>query len=303
MSGGLGSCECRTSQRTAYYSEGVERAEWWVAARLLRCFKCCQSTEPGSGSRARRRYRIFRPDVKARSRRWRLKIWACWGAIAPDIGSSRSSRRLCDRLILRASDRSGTFRSCRAAGARPRHACLGQGEGISAGCRRCLTAWLPAPGWRRKAAARTLAADDPIRNRTAAGRIRYQLDLYYLHFPYSPRGVGTWMRAMARAVKAGKIRAVGISNCNVAQMRKAAGVLGRYGIPLAASQVHFSLLHRTGERTRRLLASRRARWSDRVRFVGQWQRWNMLRQSVVWAAGRHQQRPGHRSWIQRARFR
>jgi aryl-alcohol dehydrogenase-like predicted oxidoreductase len=58
---------------------------------------------------------------------------------------------------------------------------------------------------------------------------RDSLDLYYLHFPYSPRGVGTWMRAMARAVKAGKIRAVGISNCNVAQMRKAAGVLGRYG--------------------------------------------------------------------------
>jgi aryl-alcohol dehydrogenase-like predicted oxidoreductase len=73
------------------------------------------------------------------------------------------------------------------------------------------------------------------------------LDLYYLHFPYSPRGVGTWMRAMARAVKAGKIRAVGISNCTAAQMRTAAGVLARYGIPLAANQVHYSLLHRKPE--------------------------------------------------------
>jgi aryl-alcohol dehydrogenase-like predicted oxidoreductase len=76
---------------------------------------------------------------------------------------------------------------------------------------------------------------------------RDSLDLYYLHFPYSPRGVGTWMTAMARAVKAGKIRAVGISNCNVAQMRKAASVLARYDIPLAANQVHFSLLHRKPE--------------------------------------------------------
>jgi aryl-alcohol dehydrogenase-like predicted oxidoreductase len=76
---------------------------------------------------------------------------------------------------------------------------------------------------------------------------RDSLDLYYLHFPYSPRGVGTWMRAMARAVKAGKIRAVGISNCNVAQMRTAAGVLARYDIPLAANQVHYSLLHRKPE--------------------------------------------------------
>jgi len=29
---------------------------------------------------------------------------------------------------------------------------------------------------------------------------RDSLDLYYLHFPYSPRGVRTWMRAMAHAV-------------------------------------------------------------------------------------------------------
>jgi len=76
---------------------------------------------------------------------------------------------------------------------------------------------------------------------------RTSLDLYYLHFPYSPLGVGAWMKAMATAVKAGKIRAVGVSNCNVAQMRKAAGVLARYGVPLAANQVQYSLLHRKPE--------------------------------------------------------
>ena len=76
---------------------------------------------------------------------------------------------------------------------------------------------------------------------------RGSLDLYYLHFPYSLRGVETRMTGMARAVEAGKIRAVGISNCNVARMRKAAGVLARYGIPLAANQVQYSLLHRAPE--------------------------------------------------------
>jgi hypothetical protein len=40
---------------------------------------------------------------------------------------------------------------------------------------------------------------------------------------------------------------VGISNCVVAQMRKAAGVLGRYGVPLAANRVQYSLLHRKPE--------------------------------------------------------
>jgi aryl-alcohol dehydrogenase-like predicted oxidoreductase len=37
---------------------------------------------------------------------------------------------------------------------------------------------------------------------------RDSLDLYYLRFPHRLLGVGPWMRAMARAVKAGKIRAV-----------------------------------------------------------------------------------------------
>ena len=76
---------------------------------------------------------------------------------------------------------------------------------------------------------------------------RDSLDLYYLHFPSFLRGVGAWMKAMAGAVKAGKIRAVGISNCDVAQMRQAVGALARYGIPLAANQVQYSLLHRKPE--------------------------------------------------------
>ena len=52
---------------------------------------------------------------------------------------------------------------------------------------------------------------------------------------------------MAKAVEAGKIRATGISNCDVAQMQEAADVLARYGIPLAANQVHYSLAHRAPE--------------------------------------------------------
>jgi aryl-alcohol dehydrogenase-like predicted oxidoreductase len=76
---------------------------------------------------------------------------------------------------------------------------------------------------------------------------RESLDLYYLHFPFSPRGVHAWMKAMATAIEAGKIRAAGISNCNVAQMRTAADVLAGYEIPLAANQVQYSLLHRAPE--------------------------------------------------------
>jgi len=76
---------------------------------------------------------------------------------------------------------------------------------------------------------------------------RDSIDLYYLHFPYSLVGVRTWMERMALAVRAGKIRAVGISNCNVTRMRAAADTLERHGIPLAANQVHYSLTHRDPE--------------------------------------------------------
>jgi aryl-alcohol dehydrogenase-like predicted oxidoreductase len=93
----------------------------------------------------------------------------------------------------------------------------------------------------------TAAQFDTALDRTLKRLGRESLDLYYLHFPYSPRGVDTWMKAMAKAIEAGKIRAAGISNCNVAQMRKAADVLARYGIPLAANQVQYSLMHRAPE--------------------------------------------------------
>jgi aryl-alcohol dehydrogenase-like predicted oxidoreductase len=93
--------------------------------------------------------------------------------------------------------------------------------------------------------------------KTLARLGRDALDLYYLHFPYSPIGLGAWMRAMAGAVRAGKIRAVGVSNCSPAQMRKAVDALARYDIPLAANQVQYSLLHRKPESDGVLEACRR----------------------------------------------
>jgi aryl-alcohol dehydrogenase-like predicted oxidoreductase len=71
------------------------------------------------------------------------------------------------------------------------------------------------------------------------------IDLYYLHFPLTK--IEPVMEQMAQAVQAGRIRAVGVSNCNAAQMRRAAERLARYQIPLAANQVYYNLLHRQPE--------------------------------------------------------
>jgi len=73
------------------------------------------------------------------------------------------------------------------------------------------------------------------------------IDLYYVHFPYTLLSIETLMDLMAQAVAAGKVRAVGVSNFNAQQMRRAATRLERHGIPLAANQVRYNLLHRQPE--------------------------------------------------------
>ena len=52
---------------------------------------------------------------------------------------------------------------------------------------------------------------------------------------------------MADAVEAEKVIAVGVSNYSAVQMRQAHAALGARGVPLAANQVEYSLLHRQPE--------------------------------------------------------
>ncbi|MGD0218893.1 MAG: aldo/keto reductase [Acidimicrobiales bacterium] len=91
---------------------------------------------------------------------------------------------------------------------------------------------------------------------TLHGMGRDSIDLYYLHFPHSLVRIETWMNRMAEAVGSGKVRAVGVSNCDASQMRRARDALGRHGIPLAANQVQYSLVHRKPEHDGVLAACR-----------------------------------------------
>jgi aryl-alcohol dehydrogenase-like predicted oxidoreductase len=75
------------------------------------------------------------------------------------------------------------------------------------------------------------------------------VELYQIHQPYSLMPNRTRMEAMAEAVRDGLIRAVGVSNYNVAQTLQAAQVLERLGLPLASNQVSFSLLDKKPETT------------------------------------------------------
>jgi aryl-alcohol dehydrogenase-like predicted oxidoreductase len=76
---------------------------------------------------------------------------------------------------------------------------------------------------------------------------RRTVDLYQHHFPARWVSIPKLMELMADAVKAGKVKAVGVSNYSAEQMRLAHAVLAKRGIPLASNQVEYSLLHRQPE--------------------------------------------------------
>ena len=83
-----------------------------------------------------------------------------------------------------------------------------------------------------------------------------KIDLYYVHWNYGLIALDTLMNALADAVEAGKVRAIGVSNYGERKLRRAHALLARRGLPLAANQVHYSLLHRAPERKGVLAACR-----------------------------------------------
>lgn len=75
------------------------------------------------------------------------------------------------------------------------------------------------------------------------------LDLYQMHWPFPPVKIETWMQAMAQAVEECLTLAVGVSNYNLEQTKRAAEALAKRDIPLTSNQVRYNLLQRNIERT------------------------------------------------------
>jgi diketogulonate reductase-like aldo/keto reductase len=72
------------------------------------------------------------------------------------------------------------------------------------------------------------------------------VDLYQIHFPNSAVPIKETMGAMEEMIAKGKMRAVGVSNFSLEQMREANSALARSEI--AACQVNYSLVHRKVEK-------------------------------------------------------
>ncbi len=75
-----------------------------------------------------------------------------------------------------------------------------------------------------------------------------RVDLYQIHMPIPPVPIEVWADALADAVEAGLVRAVGVSNFNAAQMLKAQAALIKRGVALASNQVEYHLINRQVEK-------------------------------------------------------
>jgi aryl-alcohol dehydrogenase-like predicted oxidoreductase len=85
----------------------------------------------------------------------------------------------------------------------------------------------------------------------------YPIDLFQVHIPWSRSPVKAQMHEMAELVRAGKVRAVGVSNFSASRMAKAGAALEAEGLPLASNQVHINLLDRSIESNGVLEVARR----------------------------------------------
>lgn len=71
------------------------------------------------------------------------------------------------------------------------------------------------------------------------------IDLYWIH---NPMDVERWTPMIIPLAKSGQIKAIGVSNHNLTEIKRANEILNAAGLRVSAVQNHFSLLHRSSER-------------------------------------------------------
>lgn len=71
------------------------------------------------------------------------------------------------------------------------------------------------------------------------------VDIYWIH---NPMDVERWTPKLIPLAESGQIKSIGVSNHNLAEIKRANEILGAAGLKISAVQNHFSLLHRSSER-------------------------------------------------------
>lgn len=71
------------------------------------------------------------------------------------------------------------------------------------------------------------------------------IDIYWIH---NPMDVEKYTPMLIPLIKSGQIKSIGVSNHNLAEIKRANEILRTAGLKISAVQNHYSLLHRSSER-------------------------------------------------------
>lgn len=71
------------------------------------------------------------------------------------------------------------------------------------------------------------------------------VDIYWIH---NPADVELWTPGLIPCLKSGKVKSVGVSNHNLAELKRAEEILSAEGFHVSAVQNHYSLLYRSSEK-------------------------------------------------------
>lgn len=89
---------------------------------------------------------------------------------------------------------------------------------------------------------------NPVADMLAGSLERFGTDYIDIYWIHNPADVEKWTPFLADLVKSGKVKRVGVSNHNLAQIKRAEEILSANGVHISAVQNHFSLLYRSSEK-------------------------------------------------------
>lgn len=87
--------------------------------------------------------------------------------------------------------------------------------------------------------------DDSVEKMCAASLERMGLDYIDIYWIHNPVDAPKYTKQLVALLQSGKVKSVGVSNHNLAQIKEANEILTKAGFKLSAVQNHFSLLNRS----------------------------------------------------------
>lgn len=89
--------------------------------------------------------------------------------------------------------------------------------------------------------------EDSVEKMADASCKRLNVDVIDIYWIHNPADVDRWTPELIPLLKNGKVKSVGVSNHNLAEIKRANEILQKYGYKVEAVQNHFSLLNRSSE--------------------------------------------------------